>query len=162
MPSQNSAAIMVIDSDPLALTSITAALQATGYVCFTSQNTDAAIQSAQNLELDLIICEETVAGRCGFELCRQLRENPRNRDVPTIFVSEHPMDDVVRRKQDAGAIFYLRKPFDPEVLFELVDKALWMPHLVQTRIQHASSKINRSHLSAHARRHKNRSGLLDQ
>lgn len=34
-----------------------------------------------------------------------------------------------RRFRAAGGAYYLRKPFDPEVLTELVEKAFWMPHL---------------------------------
>ena len=35
---------------------------------------------------------------------------------------------------EAGAAYYLRKPLDPDVLVDLVSKALWLPHLVQTRL----------------------------
>ena len=46
-----------------------------------------------------------------------------------------PLDPrLVRRSHAAGGSYYLRKPFDPEVLIELVSKALWMPHLVQNRV----------------------------
>ena len=58
---------------------------------------------------------------------------PGNEDVPVLYVSNSQAPDIIRRSHDAGGAYYLRKPFDPEVLIELVGKALWMPHLVQSR-----------------------------
>jgi DNA-binding NarL/FixJ family response regulator len=55
-------------------------------------------------------------------------------DVPMMFVSATQLPDIVRRSHDAGGAYYLRKPLDPEVLVELVGKALWLPHLVQSRL----------------------------
>ncbi|MBI2479174.1 MAG: response regulator [Planctomycetia bacterium] len=56
-------------------------------------------------------------------------------DVPVLFVSSAQMPDIIRRTHDAGGTYYLRKPFDPDVLIELVGKALWMPHLVKSRFE---------------------------
>jgi hypothetical protein len=42
---------------------------------------------------------------------------------------------VIRRKDEFGGAYYVKKPFDPMVLIELVERALWMPHLVQTHIR---------------------------
>jgi CheY-like chemotaxis protein len=50
--------------------------------------------------------------------------------VPVIFLSAAQIPHIVRRAREAGGTYYLRKPVDPDVLIELVDKALWMPHLV--------------------------------
>jgi DNA-binding NarL/FixJ family response regulator len=55
-------------------------------------------------------------------------------DVPVMFISASQLPDIVRRSHEAGGAYYLRKPLDPEVLVELIDKALWMPHLVQSRL----------------------------
>jgi DNA-binding NarL/FixJ family response regulator len=52
-----------------------------------------------------------------------------------MFVSSQQLPDIVRRSYEAGAAYYLRKPFDPEVLIELVSKALWMPHLVSGKLR---------------------------
>ena len=51
-----------------------------------------------------------------------------------MFVSRSQLPDIVRRSHEAGAAYYLRKPIDPQVLTDLVGKALWLPHLVQSRL----------------------------
>jgi DNA-binding NarL/FixJ family response regulator len=60
-------------------------------------------------------------------------------DVPVMFVSSTQLPDIVRRSHEAGAAYYLRKPLDPDVLVELVGKALWLPHLVQSRLSRHDS-----------------------
>jgi CheY-like chemotaxis protein len=51
-----------------------------------------------------------------------------------MFLSGAQIPDVIRRAHAAGGVYYLRKPFDPPVLLELVDKALWVPHVVGARL----------------------------
>ena len=103
------------------------------------------MKAAQAEPLDLIICDVNVDGDKGLEICKQIRGLPLRSDVPVMFISAHQSPDIIRRSHDAGGTYYVRKPFDPEVLLELVDKALWMPHLVETRLKHdnvASFQVN--------------------
>lgn len=147
MNAQNSAkpVILVIDPDALTLTAIAASLHLTGYECFCARDGEAAMKAAQAEPLDLIICDVNVDGDKGLEICKQIRDLPLRSDVPVMFISAHQSPDIIRRSHDAGGTYYVRKPFDPEVLLELVDKALWMPHLVETRLKHdnvASFQVN--------------------
>lgn len=135
----NSAVILVIDSDPITLTGMAAVLDMSGYECHCARGEEAAVKAANQLPLDLIICDVNLAGESGLDLCRAIREIDGLSDVPLMFVSSSQRPDIIRRTHEAGAAYYLRKPFDPEVLIELVNKALWMPHLVRTRIEHTES-----------------------
>ena len=147
MNAHNSAkpVILVIDPDALTLTAIAASLHLTGYECICARDGEAAMKAAQAEPLDLIICDVNVDGDKGLQICKQIRELPLRSDVPVMFISAHQSPDIIRRSHDAGGTYYVRKPFDPEVLLELVDKALWMPHLVETRLKHdnvASFQVN--------------------
>ena len=91
-----------------------------------------------------MICDVKIHGESGLELCKELRQEPGNEDVPVLYVSSSQSPDIIRRSHEAGGAYYLRKPFDPDVLTELVGKALWMPHLVQTRVsRHESASLPR-------------------
>src|SRR5205823_14796426 len=94
----------------------------------------AAFRIARSEALDLVICDVNVGGNSGLELTRELRRLPGMQDVPVMFISRTQLPDIVRRSHEAGAAYYLRKPLDPDVLIDLVGKALWLPHLVQTRL----------------------------
>lgn len=128
------AVILIIDSDPITLTGVAAVLHSAGYECHCARGEEAALKAAQSLPLDLIICDVNLNGASGVELCRELRKLPGAREVPVMFASGVQIPDIIRRSHDAGGAYFLRKPFDPEVLIELVGKALWMPHLVQSHL----------------------------
>lgn len=136
------AVILIIDDDPLTLIGVAAVLDMSGYECHCARDPEAALKAARREELDLIICDVNLGGVSGLELCRDLKGEPGMSDVPMMFVSSMQTADIVRRTHDAGGAYYLRKPFDPEVLVELVDKALWMPHLVRTRLSRPAATVS--------------------
>ena len=145
---QEPAVILIVDEDPITLTGVAAVLNMTGYECHCARDREAALKGVRTLALDLVICDVNLGGESGLALCRELRGEIGMEEVPVMFMSSAQIPDIVRRSHEAGGAYYLRKPFDPEVLIELVGKALWMPHLVQSRIsriQAASETIPAAH-----------------
>ncbi|HZN37125.1 MAG TPA: response regulator [Pirellulaceae bacterium] len=128
------AEILLIDEDAAAMAAAAAVLEAAGYHVYQAADRTAALKIGRQQALDLIISDVNLGGKSGLELCRDLRRLPGMLDVPVMFVSSMQVPDIVRRSHDAGGAYYLRKPLDPEVLVDLVGKALWMPHLVQSRL----------------------------
>jgi len=128
------AEILLIDEDPLALAGTTAALDSAGHIVYQARDRVAALRVARTQALDLLICDVNMGADSGLDLSRELRRLPGMQDVPVMFISRTQLPDIVRRSHEAGAAYYLRKPLDPEVLIDLVGKALWLPHLVQTRL----------------------------
>jgi DNA-binding response OmpR family regulator len=127
------AEILIVDADPYTLLGTAAVLDMAGYVCHCARDSQAALKAARTLGLDLVICDVNLEAESGLAVCRELRLSPGMQDVPVMFVSATQLPDIVRRSHEAGAAYYLRKPFDPDVLVELVGKALWLPHLVKSR-----------------------------
>lgn len=138
--STSQAVILVIDKDPILLTGTAAVLHTAGYECHCARDSQAAIKAARTLALDLIICDVSLGNESGLDLCKNIRAMPGCMDVPVMFVSSTQLPDIVRRSHEAGGAYYLRKPFDPEVLIELVSKALWMPHLVSGKMKQQPGK----------------------
>jgi FixJ family two-component response regulator len=64
----------------------------------------------------------TMPGMTGFELQRKLRQ--RGCNSPLIFITGHDRAATRAQAMQAGAIGYLRKPFDGHDLVQLVDRAL--------------------------------------
>ncbi|MBM4003238.1 MAG: response regulator [Planctomycetes bacterium] len=140
----NRAAILIIDSDAITLTAMAAVLDMSGYECHCAQDFEAALKALQSNPIDLMICDVNLRGASGLEMCRDLKLTGNCPDIPQLFVSAQQVPDIIRRVHDAGGSYYLRKPFDPYVLIELVEKALWMPHLVRSRIRHTHTVANTS------------------
>jgi two-component system chemotaxis response regulator CheY len=128
------AEILIVDEDSLTLAGATEALDSAGHLVYQARDRRAALKIANTQALDLVICDVHVGADSGLELSRELRRLPGMQDVPVMFISRTQLPDIVRRSHEAGAAYYLRKPLDPDVLIDLVGKALWLPHLVQTRL----------------------------
>lgn len=131
--------ILVIDRDPLILTGIGAILDQQGYGCWLARGQEAAMKYAATGTPDLIIADTHLGEQCGLELVGKLLALPNLTGTPVIFTSSSAHADLIDRTRSIGGSYYLRKPFDPYVLLELVDKALWMTALVQTRIDRGTS-----------------------
>lgn len=141
MPSVEKPVILVVDPDSLNSTALAAVLHAKDYEVICAGNAEAALDAAGKHELDLVICE-TLVGVCdGLTVIQAIRELPGRNDVPVMFSSENQASDVVLKRFDAGNAYYIRKPYDTNLLLELVENALWMPALVQTHIHQPHAAI---------------------
>jgi DNA-binding response OmpR family regulator len=128
------ATILLIDDEHDILDSLAKVLTNVGYVCHCASDCETATRMASKISPDLIISDINLAGYSGLNLCERMKQELNLGQVPLMFLSGAQIPDIIRRAHAAGGTYYLRKPFDPQVLLELVDKALWMPHLVGTRV----------------------------
>lgn len=129
------AVLLIIDHDPLMLTGVAAVLDRDGYECHCARDSEAALKAVEGVSPDLILCDTDLGAESGIELCQEIRQRPHMADVPVVFMSASRDPNIVRKTQEAGAAYYLSKPFDPNVLVDVVDRALWMPHLINHRIE---------------------------
>lgn len=134
--------VLVVDDEPIVLESVSSVLARNGYRCQSFTTAEEAIAFAKTIAVDLIISDINLGTVSGLEMCEQIREDENAKDTPVMFLSGAQIPDVVRRSHEVGGTYYLRKPFDPEVLIELVDKAMWMPHLIRHRADQAKPHIN--------------------
>lgn len=137
--------ILVIDYNALSLTATSSTLNCQNYQVLGAGSSEAAFQTCQDISLDLIVCDVALnRENDGYDLIQQLKQIPDVTDVPVVFMSAGQGPDVVSRTTTAGTAYHLKKPFEPQSLFSLIEKALWLPHLVES---HINQHINRPHIS---------------
>jgi CheY-like chemotaxis protein len=73
---------------------------------------------------DLILLDLHLPDLRGDVVLRELRLDPRTRDIPTIMISADATPGEIRRLRDAGATDYLTKPLDVEKLLQILDEHL--------------------------------------
>ena len=127
------ATVLLIDDEAEITAGLARCLGAAGYRCQQAAGVAAALDHIDQHLPELVICDINLGGESGLELCEYLKCLPGMADVPVMFLSGAQVPDVIRRAHAAGGVYYLRKPFDPQVLLELVEKALWMPQIVAGR-----------------------------
>jgi CheY-like chemotaxis protein len=125
--------VLVVDDEASVLGEVAEVLTAAGFACHCCRTATSALEKAKEQAPDLILSDINLNGESGLALCERIREEPGLEDVPVMFLSGAQIPDIIRRSHAAGGTYYLRKPFDPEVLLELIQKALWMPHLAGSR-----------------------------
>lgn len=128
------ASILVVDHDVESLFSVASILIGNQHRVCTANDAAAAIEAAQNQTLDLLITNIRLGRWSGLELIRTIRQDPEKQDLPVMFVSSHQTPGVIRRRYDSWDAFHVKKPIEAEVLSQLVEKALWMPHLVKSHL----------------------------
>jgi CheY-like chemotaxis protein len=124
--------ILVIDADSLSSTATSTALTSQRYFVSTAGDRESAFAAAKQLNLDLIICDVNLNGEDGVELCRVIRQLPNCNDVPVMFLSNNQLPSVASRLFSNGSALFLKKPYAVSLLLDLVEKALWMPHLIKS------------------------------
>ena len=141
--------ILVIDADEIACQFACAALMSYGYQTIPAADIAAAIWTAseRDTDLDLILCDTQVDQQKGSEIVDAIQRMPFRSDLPAMFTSQNQVTDVVMKRHAARGAYYIKKPYDLELLFELVDRSLWMPHLVNSHIEkhHAAHAVATPH-----------------
>jgi FixJ family two-component response regulator len=122
MDPMNRPLVAIVDDDELFRRSIERLVGSAG---FSVEAFGSAEDFLERGKLDVIACaifDIRLPGLNGFDLQRRLMTKPRS--IPIVFVSAH--DDPVTRATAAraGAIAFLKKPFDNSALLEALHRAL--------------------------------------
>lgn len=117
-------------------------------VLFTARNGTDGIETARAEVPDAILLDIIMPGMDGFEICRRLKEDPRLKSVPVVFLTAiKPDKEICDKALAAGAEAFLSKPFE---LWELT---------IQLRTM---LKIRKANLAQRAERDKLRLLVADR
>jgi CheY-like chemotaxis protein len=132
--------VLVIDPDPLTLTAIAAMLDSAQFHVYCARDREAALKGGARLNLDLIICDESIDDSRGEELIAELRRLPDRDDVPIMYMSQKQLPDIISRNSAVGAAYHIRKPLEPAHLMDTINKALFELPLINNQIRHKLKK----------------------
>ncbi len=127
--------ILVVEPDPLMLTGIAAVLDMSGYRCFLARDLTIAQKAMESMTFDLFIIAIDQSTIAAVRIANELRADMNHTDVPVIFLSPELNPESSGHLQQAGGIYCLTRPFEPEILTELVGRAIWEPQLILHRIK---------------------------
>ncbi|HZS52525.1 MAG TPA: HD domain-containing phosphohydrolase [Bryobacterales bacterium] len=99
-------------------------LTARNYEVVTAGGGLAALAEFHRSRPDLLLLETAVRGRDGFDVCRQLKNNPQTRLTPVILIGGAPATKARLQGIDAGADGVLTKPLNIQELLAWVRSLL--------------------------------------
>lgn len=116
--------ILIVDDNPSNAELLRELLAARGYRCNTVEHAEEAETEIRRELPDLILLDVVMPGKSGYQLCRELKNDPATRLIPVVFITG--LTDRLDRIKgiEAGADDFLNKPIAPEELFARVKSLL--------------------------------------
>jgi len=84
-------------------------------------------------EIDLIVMDVRMPEIDGIEACRRIKEVEALRDIPIIMMTARSQPEVLRAAFEAGAMDYIKKPFEEVELLARIKAALKLKQEIDAR-----------------------------
>ena len=138
--------VLVVDDEELYRRAIERILTRVGYDVVMARDAAEGLEQVSSISMDLVLCDIQMPGINGLELVRQIRDIEP--DLPCIVMTGYNTPENSVEALQAGAFWYLEKPFEGETL-DVVRR------LVQQAIEHGRLKTENRLLHRQLRsRHK--------
>jgi len=114
--------VAVVDDDDSVRTAIQGLLKSVGLPARAYASGEEFLDSGHQHQSACLIADIRMPGMSGLDL--QARLNAERCLIPTIFITAHGDQEMRLQAMRAGAVEFLSKPFDDEILVESVRAAL--------------------------------------
>ena len=114
-------AVLIVDDRPANLLTLERTLEETQARIFKAGSGSEALAATLETTFALAILDVQMPGMDGYELAELLRGNPETRGIPLVFLTAASREEwQVFKGYESGAVDYIVKPFNPEVLLSKV------------------------------------------
>jgi signal transduction histidine kinase len=109
--------ILLVDDEPRNLDALESILEEPAYNLLRAADADQALHTLLEHDVAAIVLDIKMPGMSGFELAQVIKSTKRFRQVPILFLTAYLVDDQdVVAGYGAGAVDYLTKPVNPQIL----------------------------------------------
>jgi len=128
------AKILLVEDDAIQIELIKKHLEPQGHVVVNAKNGQEGIKLARDEKPDLILMDMIMPGMHGLEATIKLKEDPVTMDIPIMALTIMSSPKFVQECYRAGIIGYIKKPYDPKILLESLEKIVGKPEKRVSRI----------------------------
>jgi len=114
--SDNRFRLLAVDDEEVNLVMLNEILHEEYALSIASNAAEALDLLASPLEIDLILLDVMMPDMDGYEMCRRIKEDPRRRDIPVIFVTAMSRTEDEEQGFRLGAVDFIPKPFKPSLV----------------------------------------------
>jgi len=115
--------ILLVDDEPEVCRLVKTMIEPLGVEVRTSSDSQEAALILANEKFDGIMLDVAMPNLDGFELTRRIRSTPPNQQAPIIMITGFDDVDTIRRAFEAGATFFIGKPFSREKIYAILRTA---------------------------------------
>jgi len=116
--------VLAVEDDKDILELVTYNLEKEGFEVRGVTTGEDALKSARSKTPDVILLDLMLPGMDGLAVCRELREDPKTKQIPIVIVSAKGEESDIVSGLELGADDYITKPFSPKVLVARVRAVL--------------------------------------
>ncbi len=116
--------VLIIDDDQDQAESLSLRLMDQGFETVTAHSGHVGLAAARRESPDLILLDVRLPDIDGFFVCQRLSDDVGACEIPVIMLSGMEAPDIIRRCRAAGCYYFVRKPYDPNVLLTLIEQAI--------------------------------------
>lgn len=115
--------ILIVEDDQFLLEMYSAKLKGSGFLVEIAQNGEQALSHIKEFNPDLILLDIVIPKMDGFEVLRQIRENPANKGIKVIVLSNLGQQSEVERGMSLGADdYFIKAHFTPSEIVHRINK----------------------------------------
>jgi len=126
--------ILVIDDDPNMVAAVEAVLKDASRHVVTASDGEEGLCKVVEEKPDLIILDVIMPGKHGFQVCRELKTEPKYKTfskIPVLMLTVYPDErEKMHLSRREGMMMeaedYIQKPFDPDELLKRVERLIKM------------------------------------
>jgi CheY-like chemotaxis protein len=114
--------VLIADDDPITVAKLTDSLSPDEYSVLSARSGKECLKLAAEKNPDIILLDVVMPEMDGLEALEELRKSS---EVPVVIMSAFGNSDKVEQARKLGIECFLNKPFDTEILIEILDVVLF-------------------------------------
>jgi CheY-like chemotaxis protein len=103
--------ILIVDDEEVIRKFLKIHLDKLGYEVKEAVDGEQAIEQIWKDDFDLLICDILMPKKDGWEVIKEVKSNPKTKDIPVIVLTAKNEDTDMFKGYDLGANYYMTKPF---------------------------------------------------
>jgi DNA-binding response OmpR family regulator len=103
--------ILIVDDEGVIRKFLRIHLTKWGYEVKEAADGTEALKELDKDDFDLLICDILMPNKDGWQVIKEMRSNPKTKDIPVIVLTAKNEDSDMFKGYDLGANYYMTKPF---------------------------------------------------
>ena len=116
--------VLVVDDEVNLQRALRRRLERDGFCVVSAESGEEGLRLAEEQQPDVVLLDIMLPGMRGFDVCAQLKANPKTQHIPVIFLTALGLADHIKAGMDLGAEDYIVKPFESSELKERINVCL--------------------------------------
>ena len=116
--------IFIADDEAGFVSTLRSRLEFEGFEVTTAPDGKEALEKIPDAKPDLILLDIMMPAMNGYQVCRELRENPDTQAIPILMLTAKSQESDKFWGKEAGANAYITKPFDMDELIKAIEDLL--------------------------------------